>query len=250
MPYDSVDQLPSETDKLPKKVMPNCIDCGNIKRSTCGPRCKSCSQKNNALNRIGKSSRLKGKKYGSDEKKSGPVPRQPEDRFWEKVDKNGPEIIPGSPCWVWTGAVSGKYGIFDNQRAHRFSFALNGGVLTESKPFVLHECDNRMCVRFEHLKAGDHQENMNDAKKRYRWRNKNNYVPRKIYPFCINCGSPKKVIINRYSLGGSRNPKCIFCSNKENASKRKGIPLSDEHRKKISESCKLAKAKRVRNAIL
>lgn len=78
------------------------------------------------------------------------------DRFWEKVDKNGP--IPGhrpelGPCWVWTayrdrdgyGRISrgGHGGPVDY--ANRAAFFLAHGRWPE--PVAMHHCDNPACVK-------------------------------------------------------------------------------------------------------
>lgn len=89
-------------------------------------------------------------------------------RFFEKVDKNGP-VMPRmtTPCWVWTGATNSGYGVMKEPgtktilRAHVFAFdQLHPGERGEL--FVLHHCDNRPCVRGEHLFVGTHQDNMKD----------------------------------------------------------------------------------------
>lgn len=39
-------------------------------------------------------------------------PQSSEQRFWPKVDKNGP-LWNGTPCWLWTAAQDGRgYGAF------------------------------------------------------------------------------------------------------------------------------------------
>ena len=98
------------------------------------------------------------------------------DRFWRKVDKNGPvpEHMPHlGPCWKWTGACktrkngttsygtirSGKQG---SAHAHRVSWEINVGAIPDDKPHVLHHCDNPRCVRPSHLWVGTHQDNMDD----------------------------------------------------------------------------------------
>lgn len=97
-------------------------------------------------------------------------PRRPlEERFWEKVNKNGP--IPKhcpelGPCWVWTGCLNSDgygnikvRGLADG--AHVVGFVLQGG---ERQPgmSVRHRCDNRACVRDAHLVSGTHTDNMKD----------------------------------------------------------------------------------------
>lgn len=87
------------------------------------------------------------------------------ERFWEKVDKDGP-TLPGmdSPCWLWTGATHRQgYGeiLIDGVKkyAHVIGWVLQYGPVPEGHD-VLHRCDNPPCVR--HLFNGTHQDNMSD----------------------------------------------------------------------------------------
>jgi len=92
------------------------------------------------------------------------------DRFWEKVDKNGP--IPAAcpelgPCWLWTaGRSRGGYGAFwmDGQleRANRVAWLLTNGPIGDGR-WALHRCDVPACVNPTHLFLGDHRANMDDA---------------------------------------------------------------------------------------
>lgn len=92
--------------------------------------------------------------------------KSPEQRFWEKVDKNGPtpEHRPElGPCWVWTAATIEEYGYFwldgDNVRAHRVSCEWERGPIPEGL-VVDHLCRNHSCVRPSHLEAVTEQENI------------------------------------------------------------------------------------------
>ena len=87
------------------------------------------------------------------------------ERFWEKVDRDGP-VMPNmdSRCWVWTGYVDKDgYGRFrwegKSVGSHRAAFLLAYG---KSPEVVCHKCSNRKCVRPEHLYAGDVQSNLID----------------------------------------------------------------------------------------
>lgn len=91
-----------------------------------------------------------------------------EERFWVKVDKNGPvpEHRPElGQCWVWTAAqYSAGYGEFywgGLVGAHVASWMLARGPVPEDR-WVLHHCDRRPCVRPSHLFLGTQADNMQD----------------------------------------------------------------------------------------
>lgn len=102
----------------------------------------------------------------------GPKPRPATERFWPRVNKNGPvpEYAPHlGACWIWTGGKSSEgYGHFQagtgnltsrQMQAHQFAFEeLIGPV-----PFGLvldHLCRIRLCVRPDHLEPVTHQVNI------------------------------------------------------------------------------------------
>lgn len=85
-------------------------------------------------------------------------------RFWGKV------AIPAFPrhenmCWNWTGSTAKGYGQvkIDGKvlRAHRVAYEMFHGLLGD-EDHVLHSCDNPLCVNPKHIRAGTHQENMDD----------------------------------------------------------------------------------------
>ena len=89
-----------------------------------------------------------------------------ENRFWEKVDIQGPD-----ECWKWdTPARSGEYAAFwlgENQQAHRVAFILStdGYETLDDIPdgkVVKHVCDNKLCCNPEHLSLGTQSENLQE----------------------------------------------------------------------------------------
>lgn len=76
-------------------------------------------------------------------------------RFWARV-------TVGDGCWIHGGAIgSHGYPQFCGGTAHRWSWALNVGPIPLGV-FVLHSCNNKKCVRPDHLRLGSHQDNMDD----------------------------------------------------------------------------------------
>lgn len=95
------------------------------------------------------------------------MPRWPErtfaERFWEKVDKDGP-----AGCWIWTGAIGNKgYGHITVRRpgfrstldAHRLAYEF---VVGEIPPGLQldHLCRVRRCVNPAHLDPVTRKENI------------------------------------------------------------------------------------------
>lgn len=109
--------------------------------------------------------RVRTTKYCSRSCHNNSMRRPDEQKFWEKVNKDGPmPKIAGwtlGQCWVWTGKLSyNGYGGFtasddgrrDDVRAHRWSYEQERGRIPRGKQLD-HLCRNRACVRPSHTEA-------------------------------------------------------------------------------------------------
>lgn len=99
-------------------------------------------------------------------RKTVTLPTTTEERFWEKVNKDGP--IPEwdsslGRCWVWLGATQKGYAEFrslgENVRGHRYSYELLVGPIPDGL-VIDHLCHVRNCVNPAHLQPVTFRENL------------------------------------------------------------------------------------------
>lgn len=93
------------------------------------------------------------------------------DHFWRNVDK----AVEG--CWVWQGRLNrqgyGEHRAWDKASrgkyfaAHRLAWELTYGPIPKGEGYhgtvVAHRCDNRACVRPDHLFLTDQRGNLQDC---------------------------------------------------------------------------------------
>lgn len=105
--------------------------------------------------------------------KPGPKPRDPLERFWSWVDKDGP-LSPqdGTRCWVWTGALlkptrtsCGGYGMFTPVSpspriyVHRFAWEHLKGSIPAGKVIDHRPSCPKSCVNPDHLRLATKKQN-------------------------------------------------------------------------------------------
>lgn len=90
--------------------------------------------------------------------------------FWKRVNKSGPLVLD-TRCWVWSSPdIQSGYGRIViggvTYTSHRYSWQLANG--DPGNLFVLHKCDNKLCVNPSHLFLGTTQDNRADCVRKCR----------------------------------------------------------------------------------
>lgn len=94
-----------------------------------------------------------------------PKATPPFQRFLNRI-----KIDSHTGCWLWSGhKYRNGYGAIKAfgkmVLTHRFSYELHKGPIPTGME-ILHSCDVKHCVNPEHLRAGNHSENMKEASER------------------------------------------------------------------------------------
>ena len=126
--------------------------------------------------------------------------------FWSKVRR-------GDGCWEWTGALSLKgYGKVWLQKGHGaqkrrrvvlFAHRVAWFLTHQEDParLVLHRCDNKRCVRPDHLYVGTNADNMRDASVRQHKRSRKlDYAKAAEIRRRVAAGEPQKSIARSYGV--------------------------------------------------
>lgn len=95
------------------------------------------------------------------------LPQNFPERFWAKVHKT-------ESCWIWTASLAKGYGQIRTGgersrmiKAHRAAWILCRGPIP-TRLWVLHKCDNPICVNPDHLFTGTGLDNVRDCISKYR----------------------------------------------------------------------------------
>lgn len=122
-------------------------------------------------------------------------------------------------CWWWTGGVRNKHVKFPrpvfklegrSQTAARV--ILNNGPIPDGL-IICHTCDNSMCVNPDHLYAGTHKDNFEDAVQRERLTPLNG-TPHNAFELNSHCSNGHEITsdsVYSYKKNGETVRRCRQC---------------------------------------
>jgi len=125
-------------------------------------------------------------------------------KFWSYCKKT-------NSCWIWTrGYFTDGYGQFKHKKAHRVAWKLANPDIPIDDILVLHECDNRKCIRPSHLFLGTYWVNMLDMV----LKDRQSYGPKhsSIMKIVASRGVKHSEIMKRVSVKGERHPSSKLTS--------------------------------------
>ena len=76
---------------------------------------------------------------------------------------NKPIVINDRGCWLWLGATDNRgYARYGGLLVHGYTFR-KAGFVCERHEELCHTCPHKNCINPDHLYAGTHKQNMEDA---------------------------------------------------------------------------------------
>lgn len=110
-------------------------------------------------------------------------------------------------CYEWTGSrFQSGYGRLKiggkSYRAHRLAWAAANGPIPDGL-YVLHKCDNRLCVRVDHLFLGTHDDNMADMSAKGRGQHSRVQAKGELSARAKLSDEDVSVVRRRYEAGGT-----------------------------------------------
>ena len=150
--------------------------------------------------------------------------------FWEHV-----AITDG--CWEWQGMRAHGYGMLRRRQiskgmllAHRVAWILRNGVIPDGL-FVCHSCDNRACVRPDHLWLGTQADNLRDMVEKGR--------------SLTGDRAPARVHPERYRGTGRVSAEAVREIRRRHAAGEKGTDLAREYGISKNHLCNIALGRRL-----